>query len=145
MTRTWIGPAVWILVALGAGSFGFLSGRSQQIEATIRMLQIEAAGNLVQRIETLSLLQMGDVDGAIARLESEADGLTVSIASNPGSDQRALAYMKTYLSVVPPSQSRARALEPSLAEVATLGPSQCETALKALLIAAQSGSTRLRR
>jgi hypothetical protein len=134
MARIAIERAAWIVLAVAAGSVGFLSGRSEQIKATIALLQVEAAANLTQRIEVLSLLRMDDVPGAITRLESEADGLTTSIAANRGADQRALAYVKTYLSVAPPSASRARALSAALEGVPTLNPDKCETALKALLL-----------
>jgi hypothetical protein len=82
---------------------------------------------------------MGDVPAAIGRLESEADQLTRSIAGNPGADQRVLSYMKTYLSVVPPSPARARELSPALEGVPVLDPSQCKTALQALLLSAKTG------
>ena len=101
------------------------------------MLQVNAAGNLIQRIETLSLLRVGDVPGAINRLESEADSLTVSMAANPGADQYAIAYMKTYLSVAPLSPDRDKALSAALAGVPVLEPGKCNTGLKALLLSAE--------
>ena len=127
----WIGSA--LALAIAAGSIGFVAGRSQQIRAMIQMLQVEAAGNLTQRVEVLSLLRMGDVSGAITHLESEADVLTVNMAGNRGADRQALAYMKTYLAVVPPSPARAQQLSPALEGVPTLKLEQCRTALKALL------------
>jgi hypothetical protein len=96
-------------------------------------LQMEAAGNLSQRIETLSLLRMGDASGAIKSLESEADVLTVNIANNLGADRSVLAHMKTYLSVAPPSTEREKALSSALAGVPVLEPGKCSSALKALL------------
>lgn len=107
----------------------------------IGLLQTEAAGNLTQRIEVLSLLRMNDAPAAILRLESETDQLAHSIARNPAADQRALAYMKTYLSVAPPSPARAQELNTALEGIPTLAPSQCETALKALLLSAQASPT----
>jgi len=143
MTKTGVNRAAWIglatAVGIGAGGLGFVSGRSQQIGAMIRMLQVEAAGNLTQRIEVLSLLRMGDMPGAITRLESEADILTVNIAANRGADRQALAYMKTYLSVAPPSPPRAQQLSPALDGVPTLNLDQCRTGLKALLSANRGG------
>ena len=109
--------AAWILLATVAGGVGFVAGRSRQIEAMIKTLQMEAGVNVIQRIETLSLLRMGDVPGAINRLESEAGTLTVSIAANPGADQHAIAYMKTYLSVAPVSPDRDKALSAALANM----------------------------
>jgi hypothetical protein len=106
----------------------------------IQALQVEAAGNLTQRIEALSLLRLGDAQGAIAQLESEADTATTSIAQNPGADRRVLTYMKTYLSVAPPSPARAQALSTALEGVPVLEPGKCKTALKALLLSAKGGS-----
>ena len=123
-----------------AGGFGYVAGRSRQIQATIKMLQMEAGGNLIQRIETLSLLRVGDVPGAIDRLESEAGGLTVRMAANPGAHQPALAYMKTYLSVAPLSPDRDKALSAALAGVPVLEPGKCNTGLKALLLSAKKSS-----
>lgn len=117
-----------------------MAGRSQQIRAMIQILQAEAGGNLTQRVEVLSLLRMGDVSGAITRLESEADILTVNIAANRGADRQALAYVKTYLSVAPPSPARAQRLSSALEGVSTLRLDQCRTALRALLVAATGGA-----
>ena len=106
----------------------------------IKTLQMEAGVNVIQRIETLSLLRMGDVPGAIDRLESEAGTLTVSIAANPGADQHAIAYMKTYLSVAPVSPDRDKALSAALAGVPVLQPGKCNTGLKALLLSARKSN-----
>jgi len=103
----------------------------------IASLQLEAAGNLSQRIETLSLLRVGNAQGAINRLESEADLLTVTIAKNPDADQRVLSYMKTYLSVAPPSPDRGKKLSPVLAGVPILEPGNCQTGLRELLLSAK--------
>lgn len=139
MARTGIGRAAWVLLAIAAGVAGYAAGSRQGHQAAIRALQTEAAGNLTQRIEVLSLLRMGEVPTAVLRLEGEADQLTRTIALNPGADQRALAYVKTYLSVVPPSPSRAKALSTALEGVPVLAPSKCDTALKALLLSAKGG------
>ena len=149
MTTIEVNRSAWIglvtAVAIAAGGLGFVAGRSQQIGAMIRMLQVEAAGNLTQRIEVLSLLRMGDVPGAITHLENEADLLTVNIAANRGADRQALAYMKTYLAVVPPSPIRAQQLSPALEGVPTLNLDQCRTALKALLASTASGAAEPRK
>jgi hypothetical protein len=105
----------------------------------IRALQVEAAGNLNQRIEALSLLRIGDVPAAILRLENEADLLTRTIAGNPGADQHVLAFMKTYLSVAPPSPSREKGLSAALEGVPILEPGKCNTALKAFLLSPGRG------
>ena len=144
MVRIGLSRAAWIsfaiALAVAAGGLGFVAGRSQQIRAMIQILQAEAGGNLTQRVEVLSLLRMGDVSGAITRLESEADILTVNIAANRGADRQALAYVKTYLSVAPPSPARAQRLSPALEGVSTLRLDQCRTALRALLVAATGGA-----
>lgn len=88
---------------------------------------------------------MGEVPTAILRLESEADLLTRTIALNPGADQRVLAYVKTYLSVAPPSPSRAKELSTALEGVPVLDPSKCNTALKALLLSAKGGPAEQRK
>jgi len=134
MARTGVRTAAWILLALLTGVAGFAVGQRQGHQALIGSLQVEAAGNLGQRIETLSLLRIGDVQGAIHRLESEADTLTVSIANNPGADRRALSYMKTYLSVAPLSPDRDKTLSAALAGVPVLEPGECKTGLRALLL-----------
>lgn len=120
---------------------GLLEGR----EELIHFLQVEAAGNLTQRIETLSRLRLGDAPAAILQLESEADQLAESIALNSGADRRVLAYFKTYLTVAPPSPARAKALAATLDGVPTLDPSQCKTALQALLLSAKGGPAVQRR
>lgn len=67
-------PTVGILVGLAAVVAAFAVGQQQGHAAMITSLQVEAAGNLSQRIETLSLLRIGDTTAAIHRLETEADG-----------------------------------------------------------------------
>jgi hypothetical protein len=131
--------AAWIVLAIAAGGTGYAVGSRQGHQRMISALQIEGAGNLTQRIEVLSLLRMGEATTAIVRLESEADQLTRTIALNPSADQRALAYVKTYLSVAPPSPSRAKALSTALEGVPVLEPSKCNTALKALLLSGKGG------
>ena len=140
MARSVIRTAAWVLLAIVAGAVGYRAGSSREIQARIRTLQMEAAANLILRIETLSLLRMGDAPGAIERLESEAGGLAARMAAAPGGDQYALAYMKTYLSVVPPSPDRDRALLAALAGVPVLEPGKCETELKALLLSARKSN-----
>jgi hypothetical protein len=137
MVRTAIGRAAWVLLAILAGVGGYAAGSRQEHKATIGALQTEAAGNLIQRIEVLSLLRMGEVATAIPRVESEVDRLTRTIALNPGADKRALAYVKTYLSVAPPSPSRAKELSTALDGVPVLDPGKCNTALRALLLSAK--------
>jgi hypothetical protein len=139
MARTGIGRAVWVLLAIAAGVSGYAAGSRQGHQTTIRALQTEAAGNLTQRIEVLSLLRMGDAPTDILRLESEADQLTRTIALNPGADRRVLAYVKAYLSVAPPSPSRAQELSTALEGVPVLEPGKCNSALKALLLSAKRG------
>lgn len=137
MAKAVIKTATWILLAIVAGGVGYVAGGSRQIQATITTLQMEAAADVILRIETLSLLRMGDVPGAINRLESEASELTVNMAKNPGADQHALAYMKTYLSVAPLSPDRDQALSAALAGVPVLEPGKCKTELRALLLSAK--------
>lgn len=139
------GWAAGVFLTIVAGAGGYAVGSRQSHQAMITTLQTEAAGNLTQRIEALSLLRMDDVPAAILRLESEADQLTRSIASNRGADQRALAYVKTYLSVAPPTPSRAAELSSALEGVPVLEPGKCSTALKALLLSPKGGSPEQRR
>lgn len=129
---------VWALLAVVAGASGYALGSRQGHEAIIRSLQTEAAGNLTQRIEVLSLLRMGNSSTAIQRMEGETDLLTRTIASNPGADQRALAFMKTYLSVARPSPAREKELAVALADVPVLEPAKCNSALKAFLLSAKA-------
>jgi hypothetical protein len=141
LMRVTFGRVAWVVLALvmaaAAGGVGYMWGRSQQFGTMIELLQMEAAGNLTQRVEALSMLRMGDVPGAITRLESEVDTLTVNVALNRGADRNALAYVKTYLSVAPPSPARAQRLSPALDGVPTLTLDECQTALRALLASAR--------
>jgi hypothetical protein len=137
MAKTGIRIVAWILLAVITGASGYVLGRWQGHGALMGMLQAEAAGNLVQRIETLSLLRLGNTTAAIAQLESETDTLAVTIANNQGADQRALSLMKTYLSVAPPSPARDKALSGVLAGASVLSPGTCTTALKELVLSSQ--------
>lgn len=117
-----------------AGAAGYLAGVWRGQSATMEALQREAAGNLTQRIEVLSLLRTGDEPLAITWLEEEADQLTLSIASNRFADRRVLSAAKTYRSVIPPPSSREQELAALFATLPVLDPSQCTTALRKLLL-----------
>jgi hypothetical protein len=65
MARTEMKTAAWILLAIVAGGTGYAAGSRQGHQAMMTRLQIEAGGNLTQRIEALSLLRIGDVPAAI--------------------------------------------------------------------------------
>ncbi len=145
MARIGISRIGWTILAIVGAAGGYALGLRQGREELIQSLQIEAGGNLTQRIETLSQLRLGDAPAAILQLESEADQLAQSIALNSGADRRVLAYFKTYLTVAPPSPARAKSLSTALEGVSTLDPSQCKTALQALLLSTRSGSAESRR
>jgi hypothetical protein len=140
MARPGFVRTAWLLLAIVMGAGGYAVGSRQGHQSTIRALQTEAAGNLSQRIEILSLLRMNEVTPAVLRLDAEVDQLTRSIALNAGADRRALSYMKTYLSVVPPSAARTKELSAALDGVPVLEPGQCSSALKALLLSAKAPS-----
>lgn len=122
---------VFLVIVSGIG--GYAVGSRQWYRWATDMFQLEAKGTLVQKIEELSFLKMGDVDSAVRQLESEADLLTVAVARNPGQNKEVLSYVKTYLSLVPPSEERARVLSSYLEGLPTLKPNQCKTALNALM------------
>jgi hypothetical protein len=93
------------------------------------MLQSEAAGNLTQRLEALSLLRLDEATAAIARLEDEADQLALSIAANGGADRRALISAKAYRTVVPPAARRDE-LNALFAALPPPEPAHCDSALR---------------
>ena len=58
-TLKWAGVVVVVLLAVGSGYLaGYTQGRNR--------MMFETAGNLAFRIEALSRLRTGDIDGAIA-------------------------------------------------------------------------------
>ena len=89
---------------------------------------------------------MSDAPGAIRSLEAEADQLVKTIAGvkriarNPDRDRDVLAYYKTYLTVAPPSASRAAELALALVGVPLVDPSKCKTALRELLVSSKARS-----
>jgi hypothetical protein len=133
MARRIVRRVLRLCVVLAAIAFGYLAGLLQGQKQMMRMLQTEAAGNLTQRVETLSLLRLGDVSKAIANLEQEADQLTLGIAGNQGADRRVLLTAKAYRSVVPPPMSRASDLAAVFDPLPTPKPSECGSALQLLL------------
>lgn len=132
-----------IVVVICAGAVvGYLAGSQRAHEMSIRRLQLEASGNLGQRIEALSLLRLGDTPTAIERIESEVGQLGRSIALNRDSDRRILAVLKTYLSVVPQSGSGLHDLSSVLADVPVLEASQCDSALRQLLVVTEAQASK---
>jgi hypothetical protein len=55
----------WLFVVLASIALGYLAGLHQGQQHTFSRLQVEAAGNLTQRVETLSSLRLGDVSKAL--------------------------------------------------------------------------------
>ena len=133
MATTPVRVFLWLLLGLAAIALGYLAGLRQGQQQTMRMLQAEATANLTQRVETLSLLGLGDVSKAVANLEREADQLTLSIAGNQGADRRVLLTAKAYRSVVPPPASRAKDVAAVFDTLSTPKPSDCGSALQLLL------------
>lgn len=133
MATRFVRACLWLFVALAGIAFGYLAGLRQGQQQTMRMLQAEAAGNLTQRVETLSLLRLGDVSKATAHLEQEADQLTLGIARNQGADRRVLLTAKAYRSIVPAPASRAKDLSAVFDTLPTPKPSDCGSALQLLL------------
>ena len=133
-------PVVWTVLAGLVAASTYLTGVYHGQQRGIQLLQSEAAGNLTQRLEALSLLRMGDTVGAVARLEDEADQLAVSIATNPSADRRVLISAKAYRSVVPPSPARRDELTALFATVPAPQPVDCNSALRRFVFGADGGS-----
>jgi hypothetical protein len=123
----------WFFVVLASIALGYLAGLRQSQQQIIIRLQVEAAANLTQRLETLSSLRLGDVSKALTNLEQEADQLTLGIAGNQGADRRVLLSAKAYRSVVPPPASRAKELAAVFDTLPEPRPSDCGNALQLLL------------
>jgi hypothetical protein len=123
----------WLVLAITGIAGAYLAGLRQGQNAATRMLQIEAAGNLTQRIEALSLLRLGETSAAIADLEQQADQLTLGIAANEGAEKRVLLAAKAYRSLAPPPPSRSSELEAVFDTLPTPKPSDCGSALQRLL------------
>ena len=127
------GRLLWIMAVVAAIGVGYLAGLHEGQKRAVRMLQTEATGNLTQRVEALSLLQLGQVSRAVAQLEQEADQFTLSIAGNQGADRRVLLAAKAYRTVVPPPPTSASDLAAVFDTIPTPKPSECGTALQLLL------------
>ena len=124
---------VQLMVILMVAAAGYLVGLQRGQVATMRALQAEAAGNLSQRIEVLSLLRTDASLAAISRLEEEADQLAVSMGANATPNRDALVQAKAYRSAVPPPPARERELAAVFATVPDPKPSECSSALQKLL------------
>ena len=124
---------VQFVVILMVAAAGYLVGLQRGQSATMRALQVEAAGNLSQRIEVLSLLRTDEPLAAISRLEEEADQLTLTIGANAEADREVLVTAKAYRSAVPPPPSRQAQLAAVFAALPDPQPNKCSSALQKLL------------
>jgi hypothetical protein len=129
----------WIAFAVLCGTIGYGAGLRRGQRWLLGEFQASNQAQLTLRVETLSLLQLGETAHAILSLEGEADGLARTIAGakrlseNLANDQHALSYYKTYLDAVPPSPDRARELAFALEGLPLIQPGKCQNNLKALL------------
>jgi len=119
---------------------GYLVGLRQGTASQMTALHREAAGNLRQRVEALSLLRTGEPSKAINALEEEVDQLVLTISANEGHEEEALLPAKAYRSVVPPPASRAKALEATFTRLPAPKADQCSPALRRLM--ASGGSSK---
>ena len=119
-----------MLLVVAVATSTYLAGLYQGQRRAIQMLQVEAAGNLTQRLEALSLLRLGDSSAAIARLEGEADQLALSIAATAAADRRVLVSAKAYRSVVPPPAARRDELNALFATLPAPEPAHCAASLQ---------------
>lgn len=119
----------WMLLVVAVATSTYVAGLYQGQRRGIQMLQTEAAGNLTQRLEALSLLRLGNSSAAIARLEGEADQLALSIAANAAADRRVLVSAKAYRSVVPPPALRDE-LNALFATLPAPEPAHCAASLQ---------------
>jgi hypothetical protein len=119
-----------MLLVAGVATATYLAGLYQGQRRGIQMLQAEAAGNLTQRLEALSLLRLGEATAAVAGLEDEADQLALSIATNAAADRRVLISAKAYRSVVPPTAARRDELNALFATLPAPEPAHCDSALR---------------
>lgn len=119
--------------AIIIGCAGYILGTQAAHREAIRRLQVEASGNLAQRIEALSLLRMADSSAAIAQLEGEVAQLATTIVANPEVDRHSLSMLKSYLSGVPANSTRPELHSLGLDAYPLLAPRECPSALRALL------------
>jgi len=131
----------WLILVVIVGAAGYLGGLRQGQISTDEWLRREAEGNLTQRIEALSLLRIGDITEAIARLEGEADQLTLGLARNAEGHRAVLAMAKAYRRIAPPPASHEKELTAVFASLPDLKPGQCSNALQKLMLIAQDRST----
>lgn len=108
-----------ITVALVGAGAGYLIGHSRGVAWGTERLRHETMGNLSARVETLSRLRTGDVEGAIEMTETYADAATTTLsmgrpfAELPEDSKRVLMMTKLYRSRFPSDSAEVeRVLEP---------------------------------
>lgn len=132
--RGYLATGIGICLALLIGStIGYAVGNQKGRSTALRMLTIEAGGNLTQRLEVLSLMRSGNPDRAITELEDQVDTLTLTLAANRV-QPKVLSTVKAYRAIIPSHDRRAE-LDAILADVPDLGDADCPSAVRAFLAA----------
>jgi hypothetical protein len=136
-SASWAGHHVrsvaWTVAVALAALIGFSAGSSRGVERCLEALGTEAAGNLVQRVEALSLIRTGDTPEALSALEAQVDPLALTLAANSGEHNAALLIAKAYRRAVPAQGSTKDALAIVLAGLPTPEPRFCSPALRKLM------------
>lgn len=132
----WVVP-LCIILLLCAFGVGYFAGDNRAYSSGIERLRFETAGNVAYRVEALSRLRTGDVDGAITLIEDGMDQgirtipMQQEYSELPGASQRALMIAKLYRTAFP---SQSPDIAESLAEVPLISPDHeyCSPALAAI-------------
>jgi len=128
-------------VLIAGGAAGYATGRLQDMGHRLGGLAEMHAGELAFHVETLSLLRMGDTEGAVRTLETLVDG-EIGIVAQPGQiplaglsdcNRKVLGLAKAYRRKYPSSNA---AVQESLRDVPARefrNESKCDSATCRLL------------
>ena len=123
----------WTVAVALAALIGFSAGSSRGVGRCLEALGTEAAGNLVQRIEALSLIRTGDTAEALTGLEAQVDHLALTLAASSGQHNAALSIAKAYRQAVPAQGSTSDELAMVLSRLPAPEPRYCSPALRTLM------------
>jgi len=111
MKKQLLWTGLFLVLVLGGFCVGYVVAHNQEFSTGMERLRVETAGNITMRVQALSLLRTGDIDGAIKSIEDSMDQgirtlpLSQDYAQLPSGSQRSLMVAKIYRTAFPPKSA----------------------------------------
>lgn len=111
MNKRLLRKGLFLVFVVGGFCVGYVVAHNREFSAGMERSRVETAGNIALRVQALSLLRTGDIDGAIESIEQSVDRgictlpMLQDYAEMPNGSQRSLMVAKIYRTAFPPKSA----------------------------------------